>query len=187
MALSLKHQPTVRSPSPGAAGEAATAAGGPPGGRPRRTRLVGAGLLALLAAGFGHPALQLGLGSVSGPGPGLWPFLVATALGVVAVLLAVTPSPSDETWEGFSGRSGRILLGVAALAAFVVAFEPLGFALPGVLLLLFWLRVFAGESWRTAVAVAVGVVAAIEVVFVHLIGVPFPADIFATLLMTAGG
>ena len=120
-------------------------------------------------------ARDLSLGELSAPGPGLWPFIVAGLLTLTAFVLLFIDDPDDyEPWT--RGTLG-IGLGLLSLGVFIVLFEQIGFLIPGVLMLLVWLRLFAREPWKWAVPLAVLGAVAFHLVFVEALGVPFPDDI----------
>jgi putative tricarboxylic transport membrane protein len=137
-----------------------------------RTAAALALLVSLLAV---KGALDLGLGVATRPGPGLWPFMVSAFTAAVAAVLLFVDDPS--THERWTSRSLRIAVGLGMLAAFIAAFSVIGFVLPAMLLMLFWLRVFADEPWRLVVPVALGTAVGLYLVFVVALGVPFPADL----------
>ncbi|MCF6508477.1 tripartite tricarboxylate transporter TctB family protein [Blastococcus sp. MG754426] len=133
-------------------------------------------LAPLILVVFGAAAMlgarNLGLGELSAPGPGLWPFIVATLLTVTGVVVLFIDDPEDyEPWT--RGTLG-IGLGLASLAVFIILFETIGFLVSAMLMLLFWLRIFAREPWRWAVPLAVLGALAFHFVFVELLSVPFP-------------
>ncbi len=118
-------------------------------------------------------ARNMGLGELTAPGPGLWPFIVAGLLtATAAVLLVVDPAEDYEPW---TAGTLRIVAGLVGLALFVVLFQTLGFVVPTVLMLTAWLRFFGGESWRLAVVLGVGGAIVLHLIFVLALGVPFPA------------
>ncbi len=123
--------------------------------------------------------LSLSLPMQSGPGPGLWPFLVSGVMVASSVVVLFTDR--SENYERFTGRIKVIGLGLASLVVFIVAFAFLGFILPGFLTLAFWLRYLGGESWRTTLLLSVLFTAVFYVLFVLLLGVPFPDDVVSIL------
>ncbi|TYP87159.1 tripartite tricarboxylate transporter TctB family protein [Blastococcus xanthinilyticus] len=137
-------------------------------------RLAPAVMLVLgLAAMYG--SYELGLGELSAPGSGLWPFLVACLLTLTAVLLLFIDDPAD--YEPWTRSALGIVGGLAGLAVFIVLFEIIGFVVPAMLMLLFWLRLFAKEPWRLAVPLAVGGALLFYVLFEVALAVPFPDGI----------
>lgn len=141
------------------------------------------GGLATLAVGVffmvGAYQLSFSLPTQPGPGPGLWPFLVSVVMVASSVVVLFTDRRED--YERFTGRVGIIGLGLASLVVFIVAFAYVGFILPGFLTLAFWLRYLGGESWRTTLLLSVLFTAIFYVLFVPLLGVPFPDDVVAIL------
>ncbi|HYH29858.1 MAG TPA: tripartite tricarboxylate transporter TctB family protein [Pseudonocardia sp.] len=147
-----------------------------------RGQLHRLGPLLVLAVGVAAlaGAVALSLGELTQPGPGLWPFIVALLLTGTALVLLVVDDPED--YEPWTRGSARIVGGVAALAAFVVAFEAIGFLLPAFLMLLLWLRVFARESWRWSLGLALAGSVGFYLLFDQALGVPFPDDVVAGLV-----
>lgn len=126
-----------------------------------------------VAAIFG--ARGLGLGELSSPGPGLWPFMVALLLTGTAALLVFIDDPAE--YEAWTRGTLGIALGLTSLAVFIVLFQTIGFVIPAMLMLLFWLRIFAKEPWRLAVPLAVIGALIFHLLFVEALAVPFPDGI----------
>jgi putative tricarboxylic transport membrane protein len=128
---------------------------------------------------FVASAYQLSLGSLTEPRPGLWPFLVGLVMAASSVALFFTDDRED--YQRFTGRFRFIIFGLLSLAAFIVAFAFLGFILPGFLIFVFWLRFLGEEPWGRALGLAALFTALFYVLFVLLLGVPFPDDVVAML------
>ena len=128
---------------------------------------------------FVASAYQLSLGSLTEPRPGLWPFLVGLVMAASSVALFFTDDRED--YQRFTGRFRFIIFGLLSLAAFIVAFAFLGFILPGFLTFVFWLRFLGEEPWGRALGLAALFTALFYVLFVLLLGVPFPDDVVAML------
>ena len=120
-------------------------------------------------------ARDLSLGELSAPGPGLWPFIVAGVLTLTALVLLFIDDPAD--YEPWTRGTAGIGLGLISLGVFIVLFQAIGFLVPAVLMLLFWLRLFAREPWKWAVPLAVIGAVVFHLGFVEALGVPFPDDI----------
>ena len=131
-----------------------------------------AGLVALtvgVAAALG--ARDLGVGSLTNPGAGLWPLVVGAVLVITGAAVAVRPGEEAET----IGRDAWVVVvACVSLVAYTVVIRAVGFELPTAILLAFWLRVLGGEPWRTTVAVSVGVTVVAYVVFILALGVALP-------------
>ena len=122
---------------------------------------------------------ELGVGSLTQPGPGFWPLVLAVALAVAA--LAGLALDTEAGTERFGPESWRVGAGVVALYLFIVLFSYAGVILPGILVTTFWLRVLARESWKVAVGVGVGGTLACYLLFVVALGVSLPDDLVAGL------
>ncbi len=139
----------------------------------------------LLVGGYAlWKAYGLGLGELTTPGPGLWPFGVSLLVVAVCLVLLVIDDPDD--YESWTLGTARIVGGLFSLGVFIVLFEALGFLLPAVLMLLLWLRLFGGESWRWAVPLALGGALGLYLIFVTGLGVPFPEEILLSSAAPVG-
>ncbi len=145
-----------------------------PADRTPRSQLRRLAPLVLLALGVAAllTARGMGLGQLTAPGPGLWPFIVAVLLTLTAaVLLFLDPAEDYEPW---TAGTVRILVGLVGLAVFILLFETIGFVIPAFVLLTLWLRFFGEESWRMALVLAATGSLVLYLVFVTALGVPFP-------------
>ena len=142
--------------------------------------------IVLLAIGVGAVvgALQLSLGQLNKPGPGLWPFIVGVFLAVMAVVLFVVQDSSEcERWNR---RALGIAGGLASLGIFIVLFQSIGFLIPAFLMLALWLKIFGEEPWKLAVPLALAGAVTMHFLFVVALGVPFPKDVVVTLFSALG-
>jgi putative tricarboxylic transport membrane protein len=136
---------------------------------------VALALVALLAVA---QSWRLGVGPVTRPGPGFFPLLLAAALGLVAVALLVravqapaAPLPAGPTVPR------RLGVTLGALAAYVIAFERLGFVLATVGFLAFLFAVLGRYRWPVALVIAAGVAAGAWVLFDTWLQVRLPAGV----------
>lgn len=133
-------------------------------------------LLVLLAFALAMSAAaqRLGLGSLSTPGPGFFPFLNAVGLGLTALVLVVQ-ARRQARHDGESGSAWPIVLGVTAgIAAYGILVDHLGFPLTSFLfLLLCWVVVARQPVWRSVMLAAVTAVT-IYLLFDRLLGVRLP-------------
>jgi hypothetical protein len=116
---------------------------------------------------------ELGIGSLSEPRPGLWP-LVLSVLLVVASVVMLLAGDRLQRGEAFHRGTFQVLAGAATLAAFAVLIEQIGFELPALALMFFWLRVLGRETWRASALVSVATVAAFHLVFIVGLGTSVP-------------
>jgi putative tricarboxylic transport membrane protein len=135
-----------------------------------QSRIAGLSAVAVgIAAALG--ARDLGVGSLTDPGPGLWPLVVSAVLVITGAVVAVRPGDDAEA----IGRDAwTVVVACLSLVAYTTVIRVVGFELPTIVLLAFWMRVFGGEPWRTTVAVSVGVTVAVYVVFILALGVALP-------------
>jgi putative tricarboxylic transport membrane protein len=135
-----------------------------------QSRVAGLTALAIgIAAALA--ARDLGLGSLTDPGPGLWPLTVSAVLVITGAVVAVRPGDDAEP----IGRDAwTVVVACLSLLAYTAVISTVGFELPTIALLAFWLRVLGGEPWRTTIVVSVGATVVVYAVFVLALGVALP-------------
>lgn len=126
--------------------------------------------VALLGLVAGWLSLDLGIGTLTDPGPGLWPLIVSVLLSVLGVLIAI----QREGTEPFTRQALFVGLGLISLAAYAAVIEHVGFEIPTIVLLAVWLRFLGNESWRTTAVVSVLATAGAYGLFITALGVPVP-------------
>jgi len=144
----------------------------PPAGGPVY-QIVGS--LVGVAIGVGGAVLSAGygLGSLSEPGPGLWPFIVSVLIAAMsAVLLVVGRGLTDA--EAFTRSSVLPVVGVITFVAFGVLMPLTGFEIPALALCVIWLKFLGGESWRNTIVISVVTVAAFYFLFLYGLRIPLP-------------
>ncbi|MEV0383828.1 tripartite tricarboxylate transporter TctB family protein [Nonomuraea sp. NPDC050643] len=135
---------------------------------------IGAALVALAVGVFGAVgSYALGLGRLTAPGPGLWPFAVSVVIVVLSAVLVVTGRGLQDT-ERFSRASLQTVVGVVTLVALAALLPVIGFEIPSLLLMFVWLRWLGKESWRSSIVISIGAVAAFYLLFVVLLQIPLP-------------
>jgi putative tricarboxylic transport membrane protein len=135
-----------------------------------QARVAGLSAVAVgIAAALG--ARDLGVGSLTDPGPGLWPLVVSAVLAITGAVVAVRPGDDAEA----IGRDAwTVVVACVTLVAYTAVIRVVGFELPTIALLAVWMRMFGGEPWRTTVAVSVGVTVVVYLVFILALGVALP-------------
>lgn len=118
---------------------------------------------------------RLELGGLSDPGPGLWPLAVSVLLCLIGLRVLARGSAA-ETEAMTRHAAGRITIAIASLVAFTALFPVLGMTLPAIALLMFWMVVLGGVSWRRGALVSVVAALVLHLVFVELLAVPLPLD-----------
>lgn len=143
----------------------------PPGGPAYQT----VGALVALAIGIGGMVLALdyGLDSLRKPGPGLWPFVIATVITALSVLLLVVGRRLEDS-VSFTRSSVLPAIGVLTFLALGVLMPVIGFEIPSLVLCVIWLRFLGGESWRSTVLVSVGTVTVFYFLFLYGLSIPLP-------------
>lgn len=135
---------------------------------------AGAALVALAVGVLGAiGSYGLGLGELTQPGPGLWPFAISVVIAVLSVVLLITGRGLQDT-ERFSRASLQTVIGLVTLVALAALLPLIGFEIPALLLMLVWLRWLGKESWRSSIVISICAVAAFYVLFVLLLQIPLP-------------
>lgn len=139
------------------------------------------GVLTLLVGVYALAySYSLSLGELTSPGPGMWPFVISAVIILCSIMVLVTER-SSEDYEQITSRARVIGLGLLSLGVFILLFEQIGFIVPALLTLAFWLRFIGEESWRLTGIITILATAGFYVVFVVLLGVPFPSGPFPGL------
>jgi putative tricarboxylic transport membrane protein len=144
----------------------------PPEGGPAH-QVVAA--LVFLVVGLAGAVLSFGygLGSLRGPGPGLWPFLVSVLVAALSAVLLVVGRRLHDS-EAFSRSSLLPAAGLVTFVVLAVLLPVVGFEIPALLLCVVWLRFLGGESWRSTILVSVATVAAFYFLFLYGLHIPLP-------------
>lgn len=160
---------------PEAEGEAEVASDGDDRAERAGTAMnVGAAIAPLLLGLAGAVgSIQLGLGDLRGPGPGLWPLIICLALIACSAALLVGGRRFYDA-ERFTRRSLRVLAAVVGISLFVAVVPYVGFEFPSVVLIFAWLRFFGGEPWWLSAVLAVALTAAFWLLFVLVLQIPLP-------------
>ncbi|MCZ0730547.1 tripartite tricarboxylate transporter TctB family protein [Mycolicibacterium iranicum] len=134
---------------------------------------VGALVGLAIGLGGGVLAFRYGLGSLSEPGPGLWPFAVSVIVAVLSAVLLVTGRGLTDS-EAFTRSSLLAVAGMVTFVVFGVLLPLTGFEIPALALCVIWLRFLGGESWRNTVVISVVTVAAFYFLFLYGLRIPLP-------------
>lgn len=136
--------------------------------------LFGFGLLAALEA------RTLSLGTPARPGPGFFPFYLGVLLCLIALVLILR-----AVWGANGGRMGeappserprwgKVLFTLAALLAYALVLETLGFLLTTTLLMLFLFRTVERQRWAVALGGSIATALCAYALF-HWLGVQLPS------------
>jgi hypothetical protein len=131
-------------------------------------------VLAVAAAG---KAWQLPLGTVTAPGAGFFPFLLAVALALVALAIAVRALRRPAPPSAGAGPPGRLKLIAVTIALFVYValLERLGFVTSTFLLMLVLLRAVQTYRWPAAVGGSAAAAVLAHLLFRVWLGVRLPS------------
>lgn len=138
-------------------------------------RFAGALLAALGLTAVVEVLLRLPLGSFADPGPGYAPAILGGLLAVMGAIIAMSGGASAPLralgWAELP-HAARVIGGVIFAA---LAFEPLGYRLTTLALLLFFLGVIERRSIVATLSVAFGFALASHYLFATLLRVPLPS------------
>lgn len=132
--------------------------------------------LAALVIGVGAVVLSLsmGLGTLSHPKPGTWPFIVGLVITVLSVAQLVLGRRGGTDGEKFSRLSWLAAFGLVTLVGLVALMPVIGFEIPSLLLSFVWMKFLGGESWRSAGVYSLLVVVAFYAIFILALGTSIP-------------
>ncbi|MQA09503.1 MAG: tripartite tricarboxylate transporter TctB family protein [Pseudonocardiaceae bacterium] len=146
---------------------------GPGSGPPRAQNVIAAAVPLAVGVLAAILSWQLGIGEPADPGPGLWPLIISVAMVIVAAVLMIQSRPTGAE-ERFGRESLTVAVGVVSLLGYAFLFEQVGFEIPTLALLVLWLKVLGGETWRVTVAVSLGASTAIYLLFITGLEVSLP-------------
>lgn len=129
----------------------------------------------LLGSAAAWQSWKLGLRGPSGPESGLFPFIASCAIAVLGLglMLARASRVSQPQWPG--ARAGLRTVGVAVgIALMAFGMDRLGFIVSAAIAMPVLLRTIDRASWLETLALTVGSIAAIVLVFGKLLGMPLP-------------
>jgi putative tricarboxylic transport membrane protein len=140
----------------------------------------------LLALCLSVESYRLGLSAANRPGPGFFPFVAATAIGLIAafrLIHSIRKTPSDDHWEPGTAQEARLVLCVVAgMLAYAFLLESLGFLFGTFLLVAFYLRVIAARRWLVAISFAGTVALAAHFFFDLLLKAELPRGLLGWLV-----
>jgi hypothetical protein len=135
------------------------------------TSLLGLSFIALLGATAAVIAFRLGLWRQGSPGEGLFPFIVASAVVLFALLSMAVRVQAEAEERPSLLRVGAYL---AALIFYATTLEALGFVAATAVTIVFILRAAERYSWRMVAALTLGTIAFCHVLFVRWLGAQLP-------------
>jgi putative tricarboxylic transport membrane protein len=139
----------------------------------RRVNVVAALVPLVIGVAAGIMSVNLGIGTLPAPGPGMWPLVVSVAMVIVSAVLVLQSRPRGDE-ELFTKDVVTVAIAAASLLAYAFLFELVGFEVPTVALLVLWLKGLGRESWRLTAVVSIAATAALYLLFITGLGVSLP-------------
>ena len=122
----------------------------------------------------------LKIGSISQPGPGLFPLICGSGIVLLCLLWLFQHrnkvSTSEPLW--FEGNWHGPALAVVIMIAYTALMEELGYVLSTFLFLVAWQMIVEREKWRKTAVIAVVGSLSMYLLFVYLLKVALPEGIF---------
>jgi hypothetical protein len=135
-------------------------------------------LVAAIGAVAVYLAWPLEFWSEFGPGPGFFPMLLGAALIAMGAMVSIAV-PLQRTPRAAAGPLRKPLVIAAIMAVYLALLEPVGFPLATAAFLFTVIHYVEARGVWLALAVAVGITAALHVVFSMLLQTPLPSGMLA--------
>lgn len=144
----------------------------------KRWERMAALFLLLIGVGAAIGAWQIGFGTFQTPGPGFFPFGLATLLTLLCLVFYLrnlgTDSRRIALW--FNGTWIRPLKAACVMFIYVFIISWLGFISSTALLFIAWLRIVEHSSWRSVVLLVILGTTCLYL-FTTFLAIPLPAGI----------
>lgn len=152
----------------------------------KRAYQITAVLCIVFSALVAQEAMNLRLTTRLGPGPGFFPFWLAVAFGLLAVLMLIrsellAPESSAEDTPQQDRRSGQIRIGLALAVLLITArfIDTLGFCLTMFGFCLALIIIIGERRWHVIFPSAILGSFGVYFIFVHYLGVSLPAGLLS--------
>lgn len=144
----------------------------------KRWERIAAISLFLIGVGGAIGAWQIGFGTFQAPGPGFFPFWLASLLALLSLVFFVRNLGEDvipvALWA--KGSWIRPLKAACVMFVYVLLIGRLGFISSSALLFVAWLRIVEHSSWKTVALLVVGGTAGLYL-FTSLLSISLPRGI----------
>lgn len=118
-------------------------------------------------------AFSLGVGAATAPAAGTWPLILSVLMTVLGVgIMLAAPRLHDA--EKLTRNALGVAVGAASLLIAVELMPHMGFEIPALLMMVFWMSVLARERYIVSIPVAAVTVIAFYLIFVTGLSVPIP-------------
>ena len=128
---------------------------------------------------------DMGLGGLHQPGPGFafyWVGILMCALAASVIGQAVLAGGANVASLWVGTRWGKVLAVIALLLAYGVAFEPIGFIVCTVVMLLVLMWFVDPVKWWLAIVIAVGSTAGVWLTMTKWMKIQLPSGVLAGYL-----
>jgi putative tricarboxylic transport membrane protein len=150
-----------------------------------RKNLYSSLLFLLFSVYISIESYRLGLGKLSMPGPGTFPFIASVALGIISASLlirTVLKEPPSKTLGELSEDSEpikwqNIFLTLAAMLVYVVIFSWLGFVLSTFVVMIFLVWAVGRAPWQVSLVTALSITIASYLLFEVALDAQLPKGI----------
>jgi hypothetical protein len=143
--------------------------------------IVGSLLLILIGIGVMIGSVRLHVGSPTNPQPGFFPFVGATILiGLSLILLASGWMGRGKALEAF-GEVRRPAILVVSMGVYVGILDHLGYVLATMIVAVVILRVLGVKSWKVLGLASVLLAGGTYLLFARLLGIELPAGVLEFL------
>lgn len=140
----------------------------------------------LFAFYLSFESYRLGLTAANRPGPGLFPFIAAAGIGLIATLRWINSvrasAPDENTKSGMAGEGRLVLYVIAGMAAYAFLLDLLGFLLCTFLLVAFYLKFIAARRWPVTLIFAAAVALTSHLFFDVLLKAELPRGLLDWLI-----
>jgi putative tricarboxylic transport membrane protein len=129
---------------------------------------------------------RLGLTTANRPGPGLFPFIAAVGIGLIAAARLIqsirTSLPDENAEAGTAGEMRSVLYVIAGMLAYAFLLQSLGFIFCTFLLVAFYLKLIAARRWPVTLIFAAAVALVSHLFFAGLLNAELPRGLLDWLI-----
>ena len=131
---------------------------------------VSAAIWLIVGAAITASSISIGLGTLSTPGSGFFPFLAGLAMSFLSCLGLVYSTLQKNQGRGWKPtmahlRWGNFLIVVAAMLGYIFVLKTLGFVFSTALFVGFLLRAVQPQKWSVVIGGGIGTALACFVIF----------------------
>lgn len=147
----------------------------------KQERWTGIFLLLLGIAVMYYAIVDLKTGTITRPGPGLFPFISGGGIALLSTVWIFTNLKKmqlvEPLWQ--KGELRTPMSAVILITVYAALLDPLGYIFSTVFFLVAWQVIIEREKWlKTALITIIGT-AAMYLLFSYLLSVPLPEGIFS--------